>query len=157
MKLKGFALTLEMGLVLAMVTVIFVGGMAIAGVGWYRNYQSEMLRDKCNQLDYAVRRYGQTHEIVITSSESYDSDGKLHYNMMQTYPSSQSALSDLHKLGYLQSNLKISDFQWKSTASGVVQDNSVVFYRVNSNYTQYRIEVVLPNGTTYVTPGSSSI
>ena len=157
MKLKGLALTLEMGLVLAMVTVLLVGGMAVAGVGWYRNFQSDALRDKCNQLDYAVRRYGQTHTVVDTASESYDSEGKLHYNRMQSYPPSQARLADLHTLGYLHSELKISDFQWKVSSGAVVKDNSIVFYRVNSNATKYRIEVTLPNGTKYVTPGSSAL
>lgn len=157
MKLKGMAFTLELGIAIAMVTVLVVGGMAVAGVGWYRNFQSDALRDKCNQLDYAVRRYGQTHEIVNTSSERYDSEGKLHYNMMQTYPASQARLADLHTLGYLHSELKISDFQLKVSSGAVVTDNSVVFYRVNSNATKYRIEVTLPNGTKYVTPGSSTL
>ena len=146
-----------MGLVLAMMTVLFVGGMSIAGVGWYKNYQSDMLRDKCNQLDFAVRRYGQNHLSVNTSSESYDSDGKLHYNKVQTYPASQVKLADLHALGYLHPQLKITDFQWKVSGNTVVQDSSVVFYRVNSSCTKYRIEVVLPNGTKYVTPGSSTL
>ena len=156
MKYKGFAFTLEMGLVLSMVTILLVGGMAVAGVGWYKNYQSDALRDKCNQLDYAVRRYGQNHLAVDTSSEHYDSKGKLHYNMVQTYPASQAKLADLHTLGYLHSSLKIEDFQWKSTSNGVVKDKAVTFYTVNSAKTKYKIEVILPNGTKYVTPGSQS-
>ena len=156
MKLRGFALTLELAVLLMLMTILIGGGISFATISWYKNYQSDILRDKCNQLEYAVRRYGQNHEIVDVSSESYDAEGKLHYNMLQSYPTSQSGLSVLHTLGFLQSGIKISDFQLKSTSNGVKQDNSVVFYRVNSNYTKYRIEVMLPNGSKYVTPGSSS-
>ena len=156
MKYKGVAFSLNMGLALAMVTILLVGGMSLAGVGFYKNYQSDLLRDKCNQLDYAVRRYGQAHLAVDTSSENYDDEGKLHYNMLPTYPAFQAKLADLHSFGYLSTELKISDFQWRSTYNGAVQDTSVIFYRANSNCTAYRIEVMLPNGKKYVTPGSSS-
>lgn len=156
MKCKGFALTLELGLMLAIVTILLASGMSLAGIGWYRNYQSDALRDKCNQLEYAVRRYGQNHLAVDTSSQHYDPDGVLRYRMVQTYPASQAELADLHDLGYLHAQLTLSDFQWKATADGVVQDTAMTFYKVDSTKTKYRIEVILPNGTKYVTPGSSS-
>ena len=123
---------------------------------WIRDYQSDALRDECNQLDYAVRRYGQNHLTADISSQHTDEDGTFRYNMVQTYPASQAKLSDLHELGYLLPAVKLDDFQRKASASGVAKDNSVTFYRVNSDATKYRIEVTLPNGKTYVTPGSSS-
>ena len=157
MKYKGFALTLEMSLMLIIVTILLTGGISLAGIGWYRNHQSDALKDKCNQLEYAVRRYGQNHLMVDKTSEHYDTDKNFRYNMVQTYPASQAKLADLYTLGYLQSQLKIEDFQWKAAADGgVIQDKAIVFYKVNDTNTKYRIEVTLPNGEKYVTPGSSS-
>ena len=156
MKYKGFALTLELGLMLSFVTILLVGAISFTGIGWYRNYQSDALKDKCNQLEYAVRRYGQNHLLVDKASEHYDSDENFRYNMVQTYPESQAKLADLYTLGYLHFQLKIEDFQYKATPTGFIQDSSVTFYRTNSTKTKYRIEVILPNGTKYVTPGSSS-
>ncbi len=156
MKCKGVAFTLEMAVVLSIVTVLFVGGMAIAGIGWYRNHQSDLLRDKCNQLEYAVRRYGQSHLAVDTSTEHFDDDGNFFYSMIQTYPASQSDLTDLYTLGYLNSELKIEDFQIKVTTGIVSIDNTITFYTANEDKTKYKIEVILPNGTKYITPYSSS-
>ena len=154
MKASGFVL--PTGLALALV-IGFIGSGAIwAGAGWIRDYRSDALRDECNQLDYAVRRYGQNHLAVDTSSEHMDADGRFRYNMVQTYPASQSKLSELHDLGYLLSAVKLEDFQLKAGTTGVVADKTVTFYKVNSARTKYRIEVMLPNGKTYVTPGSSS-
>lgn len=147
---------MELAVALVMITVIFGAGVALAGVGWYKNMQSDALRDKCNQLEYALQRYGQAHEVVDTSSESYDSEGKLHYNMIRTYPTSQANLSILHDLGFLHRSLKISDFQWTASGNSVIQDSSVVFYKVSNDYTKYKIEVTLPNGKKYTTPGSSN-
>lgn len=146
MKMRGFIP--PAGLALALV-IAFCGGGAIvwSGLGWIRDYQSDALRDKCNYLDYAVRRYGQSHLAVDTSSEHTDAKGTWRYNMIQTYPASQAKLSELYDLGYLGPEIKLEDLQ---------SEGSATFYTVNSDLTQYRIEVVLPNGKKYVTPGSSS-
>ena len=71
MKMRGFIP--PAGLALALV-IAFCGSGAIvwSGLGWIRDYQSDALRDKCNYLDYAVRRYGQSHLTVDTSSEHTD-------------------------------------------------------------------------------------
>ncbi len=149
MKLKGLALTVDMGITLVLLMLLFAGGITWAGIGWIKDFRSDALRDECNQLEFAVRRYGQNHLTADVSSEYYDDDGKLHYNMVQTYPDSQDNLFEtLHTLGYLVPDVKVSDFQISSAGA--------VFYRVNETRTKYRIEVTLPNGKTYVTPGSSS-
>ena len=145
MKLCGFALSAR--IVLALVIAFIFSGAAWLGVGWVRDYKSDVLRDECNQLDYAVRRYGQSHLAVDTTSQHTDADGNLRYNMVQTYPDSQAKLSELHDLGYLLPAVKLDDFK---------SSNSVTFYKVNSDKTKYRIEVTLPNEKNYVTPGSSS-
>ena len=145
MKLCGFALSAR--IVLALVIAFIFSGAAWLGVGWVRDYKSDVLRDECNQLDYAVRRYGQSHLAVDTTSQHTDADGNLRYNMVQTYPESQAKLSELHDLGYLLPAVKLDDFK---------SSNSVTFYKVNSDKTKYRIEVTLPNEKNYVTPGSSS-
>ena len=31
------------------VTILLVGAISFAGIGWYRNYQSDTLKDKCNR------------------------------------------------------------------------------------------------------------
>ena len=155
MKLCGFVLSAKLTLALV-IALILSSGAIWSGAGWIRDYKADALRDECNQLDYAVRRYGQNHQAVDTSSEHMDADGKLWYNMVQTYPASQAKLSELYDLGYLRSAVKMEDFKLKSGAAGVAKDDSVTFYRVNSDKTKYRIEVTLPNGKTYVTPGSSS-
>ena len=144
MKLCGFVLSAR--LVLALVIAFISSGAIWSGAGWVRDYKSDALRDECNQLDYAVRRYGQNHLAVDTSSQHTDADGNLRYKMVQTYPASQAKLSELHDLGYLLPAVKLDDFK----------SNSATFYKVNSDKTKYRIEVTLPNGKTYVTPGSSS-
>ena len=146
MKILGFVPPAGLALVLVM---MLVGGGAIvwAGIGWIRDFRSDALRDKCNHLEFAVRRYGQAHLAVDTSSEHTDAEETWRYNMMQTYPSSQAKLSELYDLGYLTPSIKLEDFQ---------SEGSAVFYTVNTDQTKYRIEVMLPNGKKYVTPGSSS-
>ena len=146
MKIRGFVPPAGLALVLVM---MLVGGGAIvwAGVGWIRDCRSDTLRDKCNYLEYVVRRYGQSHLAVDTSSEHTDAEETWRYNMMQTYPSSQAKLSELYDLGYLTPSIKLEDFQ---------SEGSATFYTVNTDQTMYRIEVTLPNGKKYVTPGSSS-
>ncbi len=154
MKASGFVLPTGLALALA---IGFIGSGAIwAGAGWIRDYRSDVLRDECDQLDYAVRRYGQNHLAADTSSEYTDLNGRLRYNKVQTYPASQASLSELHDLGYLLPAVKLEDFQLKAGTTGVVTDKTVIFYKVNSARTLYRIEVTLPNGKTYTTPGSSS-
>ena len=158
MKYKGFALTLEIALSLVVIIILLSGALSLAGIGWYRNYQSDAFRDKCNQLDYAVRRYGQNHLLVDKASEHYDADENFRYHMVQTYPASQAKLADLHTPGYLHFQLKIEDLQWRPTADGgVIQDSNITFYKTKNTRTKYRIEVILPNGKKYVTPGSSSL
>ena len=146
MKILGFVPPAGLALVLVM---MLVGGGAIVwtGIGWIRDFRSDALRDKCNHLEFAVRRYGQAHLAVDTSSEHTDAEETWRYNMMQTYPSSQAKLSELYDLGYLTPSIKLEDFQ---------SEGSAVFYTVNTDQTKYRIEVMLPNGKKYVTPGSSS-
>ncbi len=156
MKLKGLAITLELAVTLVILSIVLFSGIAWAGLGWLRNYQSDMLRDKCNQLDYALRRYGQNHLITDVASEHFDEDGNFFYSMLQTYPSSQTNLSELHTLGYLHHELKLEEFQTKLTSIGVEKDTSVTFYTVNDDCTKYKVEVMLPNGKKYITPGSSS-
>ena len=154
MKTCGFVM--PTGLALALAIGFVASGAIWAGVGWIRDCKSDALRDECNHLDYAVRRYGQNHLAVDLPREHTDTDGNLRYDMVQTYPGSQAKLSELHDLGYLLPAVKLDDFKLKASASGVVKDNSVIFYKVSSDKTKYRIEVTLPNGKTYVTPGSST-
>jgi len=146
MKILGFVPPAGLALVLVM---MLVGGGAIvwAGIGWIRDFRSDALRDKCNHLEFAVRRYGQAHLAVDTSSEHTDAEETWRYSMMQTYPSSQAKLSELYDLGYLAPSIKLEDFQ---------SEGSATFYTVNNDQTKYKIEVTLPNGKKYVTPGSSS-
>ena len=156
MKFKGLALTLDMAIALSIATIMFAGGAVWAGIGWVKDYRSDLLRDECNQLEYALHRYGQNHLTVDLTSEHTDSFGKILYNKIHTYPESQEKLDELHKLGYLHSSVEFTDFQWSKSDDIAIRDSSVVFYTVNTDRTKYRIEVTLPNGTTYVTPGSSS-
>lgn len=147
---------MELAVTLAMAAIFLAGSGILAGIGWLRSFQSDALRDACNQLDYAVRRYGQNHLAVDTSSMRLDSEDILRYRLHHAYPPSQTNLSELHDLGYLLPAVKLKDFQLKAVGADVIQDNSVIFYETNSDNTKYRIEVILPNGKTYVTPGSSS-
>ena len=86
MKIRGFVPPAGLALVLVM---MLVGGGAIvwAGVGWIRDCRSDALRDKCNYLEYVVRRYGQSHLAVDTSSEHTDAEETWRYNMMHGWSS----------------------------------------------------------------------
>lgn len=96
MKILGFVPPAGLALVLVM---MLVGGGAIvwAGIGWIRDFRSDALRDKCNHLEFAVRRYGQAHLAVDTFSEHTDAKETWRYNMMHGW-SSRRTLSILQFL-----------------------------------------------------------
>lgn len=154
MKRKGFILTMDMAVAVAMGAFLLLGGTTWAGIGWIRDFRSDLLREECNLLENAVRRYGQNH--LAGENGHLDAKGAYYYTKKQTYPASQKELSKLHDLGYLPGAVKFENFQWRAAGTGAVKDTSVTFYKANSDSTKYRIEVVLPNGSAYVTPGSSS-
>lgn len=150
LKLRGMVLSLHLAAAVC-IAIVMLGGLGWAGAGWIRSLETDHLKSECDQLDYALFLYGKSHLDVKQGSLHFDEDNRLQYSKAWTYPASQSALSELHDKGYLSQDVKFEDFQRKSDGS---KGGSGTFYTVNSDHTKHKIEVILPSGKKYKTPGS---
>lgn len=133
MKRRGY-LSITVALV-----VVFIGmlaGSALWNVSIIHNAKADELRAECSAIDRSLEIWSKSHRAIKEETIRYQEDGHVYYEKERVYPAS---LEELRELGYV----------WRG------MDGSSFRYNTQGNETGYHLEVELPMGATYVSPGSS--
>lgn len=119
--------------------VVFIGilaGSVLFNVSIIHNVKADQLRAECSMIDRSLEMWSKSHRAIKKETIQYPADGRVSYEKKRVYPAS---LEELKELGYV----------WRG------MDGSIFRYSTEGSDTGYHLEVDLPMGVTYVSPGST--
>lgn len=131
------SLSLSVILSVMMVLIVMVG-LSVAGVNIVRGVKTDKLKAECDVIDHALETWASAHKRVVEASIHQDEEGRTYYGMERQYPETLEQLGELQVYGYIPRSIDKSGFR----------------YATRDHATRYRLEVNLPDGSVYVSPGS---
>lgn len=106
-----------------------------------KNYRTEQLKETAAILDKALEAYSRAHIGVKAGSPDLSS-GKLTYDKTRLYPENLEELIRVRsEQGYLSENINLDDFSYETETD-------------SDDVMTYKLEVTLPDGSVYLSPGS---
>lgn len=150
-KKAGLLYSVQMVFVMIMVMIIFSGGVYL-GSQTVDNYRRDMLIEQSKAIDHALQMYAKAHLAVDTSTcVINDEKTKLKYTKTRIYPNNLQELGVIRdNFGYLSRHLK---FQSLDNVNYDLFRYSV--QKSDDGNMTYQLEVKLPNGYNYTSPGSN--
>lgn len=140
MKKRGILLY-QLVLVLLITLIVFGIGVT-TGNNVMKNVRTDNLRSQCNIIDRSLEAYAKSHRGVTTTSVTYNSEGKVSYTQNRQYPENLTELGEIQDKGYFSTSIDLTKFTYSMAQ---VSDGTMV----------YKLEVHLPDGTVYTSPGSN--
>ena len=136
MKKQGFILFQFYIIAVVVLVVMSVGiGTSIKMVA---NFQTNNLKTQCDVLDRSLEKWTKSHKVVNETSVYCEVNKGLIYERQRLYPVTLVELGEVQNMGYFVNNIDLSQFTYYTLDGG----------------TKYRLEVMLPDGSTYRSPQS---
>lgn len=137
MKKKGY-IAFSMLLVYVFLLMAFSAGI-YGGNLFVSNMKVENLVTQCNVIDTSLEVWSKSHTAVDVASVTYENE-KTHFNKKRLYPEDLTELGIIQNMGYFsRSTIDLSQFKYSTLDDG----------------TSYVLEVTLPNGAVFQSPGSN--
>lgn len=136
MKKKGYiafsTLLIYVLFIMAFSTGVYGGGLFVT------NMRVTNLVTQCSVIDSSLEGWSKSHTGVDVASITYEND-KTHFTKKRLYPETLSELGIIQNMGYFsRSTIDLSQFRYITLDDG----------------TSYVLEVNLPNGSVFQSPGS---